>query len=640
MCPRPSASLAVRKIPRSFRFIHPLSPSRPKLRVNDGSDSVPRFWWHLQTVFKTSVTLRSILFFGFTLAVSESPLAEVPLPTPKDHYQSFDASQAGLKLFTEVMGEADPSIQKMMIELANAPAAETLAKIPRAEAQAMLRAVDLKKWKAPILEVFLHYSNVLDVIPESPDKWTPVVHDGLLYFLDHLNQERLIDRFLDLVYLPPDSSRGERILQFAARTPTFQKIGQILARNTGVEEDIQKSLQSLENTILTASHDELVKGIKNSLGREVVEMYDIKLADRILAEASVGAVIRASLQMPGEKERRDVVCKVIKPYVFRAITEEGEIIDQLTRYFTKHSEFYNLGGMPLTEMFQEVRRSMADEIRTEGEQQNLQRAGKYYQNNPKVLVPHLYPFSTKQVTVMEFVRGEKISNAFAGDERQRAIMARRLSDALTTDVMFSREEEALFHGDPHAGNVFHVLSDPKDPHRIALLDWGLFGLFPRQQRRQLIQLMLGIQLNEARRLRKHLGALVQGDLPTDRVKAERLNQMIKETLQQRSKRSNFDTLGDLILRLGKEGYVLRFNVALFIKSQVTIAGILAGLDPALKQDDYLMERAAGLVKRELPKRFLYTLWFPKWNSHSYDSMLSNEDVKDLMLNRVFGWFRH
>ena len=583
------------------------------------------------------MTFRSILFcIVFLLAALNHTQAEVPLPTPKDHYKSFDPAQAGLKLFTEMMGEAPPEVQKMMMDLANAPVSESLAKIPKAEVRLLLSAVDWKKWKAPVLEVFLHYSNVLDVIPENPEKWTPVVHDGLLYFLDHLDQERLLDRFLDLVYLPPDSPRGERILQFASRTPTFQKIGQILGRNTGVEGDIQKSLQSLENTIQTASYQELVKSIKDSLGREVMETYDIKLADRILAEASVGAVIRASLQMPGEKERREVVCKVIKPYVFRAITEEGEIIDQLTRYFTQHSDFYDLGGMPLTDMFQDIRKSMADEIRTEGEQQNLVRAGKYYESNPRILVPHLYPFSTKQVTVMEFVRGEKISNAFAGDERQRAIMARRLSDVLTTDVIFSKQEEALFHGDPHAGNVFHTLNDSKDPYRIALLDWGLFGLFPRAQRAQLIQLMLGIQLNDAHRLRKHLGALIQGDLPTDPVKAARLDEAIKETLQQRSKRSNFDTLGDLIFRLTKEGYVLRFNFALFIKSQVTIAGILAGLDPTLKQDDYLMKRSGSLVKKELPKRFLYTLWFPKWNSHSYASMLSNEDVKDALMNKCFG----
>ena len=251
------------------------------------------------------MTFRSILFcIVFLLAALNHSQAEVPLPTPKDHYKSFDPALAGLNLFTEMMGEAPPEVQKMMMDLANAPVSESLAKIPKAEVRLLLSAVDWKKWKAPVLEVFLHYSNVLDVIPENPEKWTPVVHDGLLYFLDHLDQERLLDRFLDLVYLPPDSPRGERILQFASRTPTFQKIGQILGRNTGVEGDIQKSLQSLENTIQTASYQELVKSVNDSLGREVMKTYDIKLADRILAEASVGAVIRATVQMP---ERRSAV---------------------------------------------------------------------------------------------------------------------------------------------------------------------------------------------------------------------------------------------------------------------------------------------------------------------------------------------
>ena len=45
---------------------------------------------------------------------------------------------------------------------------------------------------------------------------------------------------------------------------------------------------------------------------------------------------------------------------------------------------------------------------------------------------------------MEFVQGEKISDAFAGDGRRRAKLARRLSDALTFDVIFSAHQEALF----------------------------------------------------------------------------------------------------------------------------------------------------------------------------------------------------
>jgi len=584
------------------------------------------------------VILRLLLIFSALVVVPASGSAEVPLPTPKDHYQQFDANEAGLKLLTELMGELDPATQKLVLDIVNSPDASTLQKVPRSEVLSAFRSVDWQKWKAPALEILLHHSNVLDAIPAGSKEWVPIVHDALLYFLDGLNSERLLNRLVDFAYLPPGNSRGDRMLQFASGTPTFQKIGQILARNTGLDPDVQQALQTLENSLRTSTREELVEFISGQLGQQTIEKYQIQFADRILAEASVGAVIRARLQMPADLGRRDVVCKVIKPYVLKAIPEEMAILDELTRYFDQHRDFYELGEIPLSETFRNIRKSMSEEIQIEDEQDNLRRAGSYYKDNPRILIPELYPFSTSHVTVMEFVHGDKISNAFPEDARQRAIMARRLSDALTFDVIFSKREEALFHGDPHAGNVFHVASDSRDPYRIALLDWGLCGLFSRSQRIELVQLMLGIELNDAKRLKKHLGALVEGELPQSPEKVRRLDHVIQETLQQRSKRSNFDTLADLIIRLGKEGYVLRFNITLLIKSQVTIAGILAGLDPKLKQDEYLMKRANGLVWKEFHKHLLNTVWFPAWNSRNYRSMLSNGDITSVVMNRIGGWF--
>ncbi len=58
-----------------------------------------------------------------------------------------------------------------------------------------------------------------------------------------------------------------------------------------------------------------------------------------------------------------------------------------------------------------------------------------------------------------------------------------------------------------------------------------------------------------------------------------------------------------------------------------MAGILTELDPALDQDRYLSQRVRSLVKREIPKRLLFTIWFPAWNSHSYRSLFSNADVR-------------
>ena len=230
---------------------------------------------------------------------------------------------------------------------------------------------------------------------------------------------------------------------------------------------------------------------------------------------------------------------------------------------------------------------------------------------------------------MGFIHGQKIADAFPGQPQARARLARYLVDALTLDVLLSPHEMALFHGDPHAGNVFHVLDNPQDPYRIALLDWGLSGEFSREQRAQLMQLFLGVRLNHAKRLRNHMGALIEGEDWASPQGQETFSIIVEETLAEKGQGRIFDVLSQLMGKAAQRGYKIRFNIGLFIKSQITVGGILSELDPELDQDQYLMDRISGRVFKEMPKRLLYTLWFPAWNSHSYPTQLSNEDVKDV-----------
>src|SRR4029453_18350991 len=114
-------------------------------------------------------------------------------------------------------------------------------------------------------------------------------------------------------------------------------------------------------------------------------------------------------------------------------------------------------------MFPEVKKALAKEIDVVEEQQNLVRARQYYRNNGSVVVPELFPISTNHVTVMQFIVGEKITSAFEGQPAQRAIMAKRLADVMTREVIFASSKEPIFHGDPHAGNVYHVTDNANDP---------------------------------------------------------------------------------------------------------------------------------------------------------------------------------
>jgi hypothetical protein len=43
----------------------------------------------------------------------------------------------------------------------------------------------------------------------------------------------------------------------------------------------------------------------------------------------------------------------------------------------------------------------------------------------------------------------------------------------------------------------------------------------------------------------------------------------------------------------------------------------------------MMQRITSLVKKEIPKRLLFTIFFPAWKSRSYRSLLSNQDLMDV-----------
>jgi ubiquinone biosynthesis protein len=446
----------------------------------------------------------------------------------------------------------------------------------------------------------------------------------MLYFLDHLSDDRLLDKLVGLALLPPDTSAGDYLVEFVSKVPSLQKMGQILARNPDLSPEYRGALQGLENGIQTMTRDELVDFIKTDIGKPGIDKYQVQFADKILAEASVGATIRATYVPPGTTARQQMIIKVVKPYVLAYMPEDLAIIDGLAEYFTVNHDFYNLGKLPLVDIFREIRKALTNEINIVDEQKSFATARAYYKGNNKVVVPEIFPISTNHITAMQFIAGEKITSAFKGDQRQRSIMATRLSEVMTGDVIFSKKPDAIFHGDPHPGNVYHVLNNPKYPYQIALLDWGLMGVFPRADRMALMQLLIGASMSDAKRLRKNVGALVEGGLPNDPARLQKVDALVAEVLK--PGRGSFDVLSDLLEGLIEQGYTTKFDLNIFIKSQATIAGELVELDPTLKQDDLVTNQATALVKSEIfPKRLVCMVFC--YNSRNYTSMLSNADVR-------------
>src|SRR5215471_7113072 len=243
---------------------------------------------------------------------------EIPLLTPKSHYEQFKPGMSGLPLLAEVLKGGDPTTQQFVSNLAKAsglPKGVGLADvnlqglirviglpdkplISKEQTVALIKQTNWTQWKPQILEFFLHQSQVLDMIPDKWGTiWRPIVHDSLLYFLGHLPDDRLLDKLVGLAYLPPGTSRGDYLVEFVSKTPSLQKIGQILARNPDLSGDYRDALQRLENGIQTMTRDELVQFIIQDVGKDKIEQYQVQFADKILAEASVGATIRSTCVM-------------------------------------------------------------------------------------------------------------------------------------------------------------------------------------------------------------------------------------------------------------------------------------------------------------------------------------------------------
>ncbi|MFN0168175.1 MAG: AarF/UbiB family protein [Bryobacteraceae bacterium] len=552
--------------------------------------------------------------------------ATLGLPTPLDFYRTYDVEEEGKRLQQQFFESLDPQSRKIISKLLEESAAKGIPDIPKDQVKMFVQSLDWKSKKRALLDQVLFRSQVMDIVPPSSRKlWTPIVHDGLVFFLGNLSDERLFDLAWNLSQLKPDAGRGEKIVVLADRIPTLQKLAQMLSRNPDIPLDIRMGLQSMENSQHTTSRADLVALVTKELGEQRVSELKIQFDGKVLAEASIGAVIKAKLVPPGEPSAADVVVKLVKPYALAGLPEEMKVLDQMTEFFERNSKFYQIEAVPVTDLFRQLREAWEKELRVEKEQDHLRQAVAYYAGNPHVKVPRLIEVSSSLVTIMEFIDGEKITDAFKGDPARRAIMARRLFDTLSYEPLYGPREVALFHGDPHAGNVFHVLHNERDPYRIALLDWGVMGRFGKRQRSQLIQLFLGLEYKDRKRMANGIGGLIVGGVPADPARRRRCDEIFDEVFRIKNVKSSYEQLSELVRLLAYEGYKVEQQFGLFIKAQLTIAGILTELDPDFNQIAYAKSRVKRQVLKELPQRILL---LPAWNYHGYRSMMSNEDVRD------------
>lgn len=207
------------------------------------------------------------------------------------------------------------------------------------------------------------------------------------------------------------------------------------------------------------------------------------------------------------------------------------------------------------------------------------------------------PLCTARITAMSEESGVKVTEAFRRSPIRRRRIAEQLVEALLSVPLLSREEAAIFHADPHAGNLLY-----DEPNReLVVLDWALAEPISRESRRLLVLLALMMLLRNADGVCEAIQALGRQD--SGRRKS-------REALIRGAVKRYFERLGGgragaldammLLDEIALEG--VRFPAALFLfrKMLFTLDGVLADVaGPAVRVDriiarDFLTRWVASL----------------------------------------------
>jgi ubiquinone biosynthesis protein len=464
--------------------------------------------------------------------------------------------------------------------------------------------------------VLIDESVLASVLPDEYARFARPVAGALAVFLEGLPAAHQEAVLADQAALAPSATPEERLAALARSCPALHKLGQILARDRRLSPELRRHLQDLESLPPSVPAETIQDILTGELGP--LDRLGVTLLPPALAEASVAVVIPFRQVSPP----REGVFKVLKPGIEERLEQELELLEGVGAYLDQRCEESGLPPLDYREAFQQVRDKLRHEYRLDLEQRHLTLARALYEGEPRVQVPALYEYCTRRVTAMERVTGGKVTEhdlAGAGDRRR---LARLVVEALIARPVFARAGAALFHADPHAGNLFLTADG-----RLAVLDWSLVGWLGESERTAMVQVLLGALTLDAERIVAVLEQLA------GRRRADRpaLKGVVRARLA-RVRQGQVPGFTWLMGLLDEAVQTARLRVGadllLFRKSLYTLEGVVADIGAGESRiDEVLLSEFLAHFIVEWPGR-----WLAPPNARGFATRLSNVDLLRLLLS--------
>ena len=241
-----------------------------------------------------------------------------------------------------------------------------------------------------------------------------------------------------------------------------------------------------------------------------------------------------SCASPGENpesgRRERGVFKVLKPHIPEYFAEDMDYLQGLAQYFADRHHNYGFPANLLPDTFKKVRRLLKHEVNFPREQKTLVEAWNLYRSMKGVRVPRLIqPLCTSRITAMTEERGIKVTNAAARlPAARRRKVAEQLIEALIAVPLLAAQEDAIFHGDPHAGNLLY----DNRTGELTIIDWALRERLSREQRRHLALLFLMVSLRDPVGTCNEVLALTQPHIRRASPKGRMIAEMVRNFLDE------------------------------------------------------------------------------------------------------------
>ena len=250
----------------------------------------------------------------------------------------------------------------------------------------------------------------------------------------------------------------------------LMKLGQMASYlDEGLPEPLRLALAQLQSNAPPMSF-ELAKGaIERELGQPLERLF-VTFDPEPIAAASIGQVHRAIIVDPKTGQERAVAVKVQYPGVEAAIAADLRNTEMLGALLKQ-----GFGGLDPSEMVEEIKSRITDELDYELEARNQRAFHEYYRDHPFFHVPEVIDeLSSARVLTSELVVGATWQELLTWDQEERNLAA----EAIFRFVFRSLYRFRAFNGDPHPGNyLFH------GGGRVTFLDFGLVKHFTDQELR-------------------------------------------------------------------------------------------------------------------------------------------------------------